>query len=495
MTDPHDAFPDTGRIDELIKSSLDFPVVGLGASAGGLQVLLGFFERMPATSGMAFVVILHLSPDHESNVAEILQRVTRMPVVQVNAPTGIEANHVYVIAPSHDLSMNDGQLVLSDPVRARGAHLAIDLFFRTLAEVHQERAIAIVLSGTGTDGAAGLARVKGEGGLTMVQSPEEAEYDGMPSAAIATGMVDFVLKAADMLQRLVDLWANASRISLPQNSEIPIQAPQAEIDAAVRLDEEALREIVALLRTHSKNDFRQYKRATVLRRIERRMQVNSMPDLTAYLAFLRAHPEEAKPLMQDMLISVTNFFRDPKAFEALEQEVLFYARQNLQDMLTQQAVCTNGYLALDVLKKTGREMMNGCSRIATTGMSALAVAQTVARATGNQIKVMDMLTGVNSTIEGLIQETGRQLNTHVDKTAQFSQDPMIGMDKLKDMFDQTFKAMDAMDTFRSKAIEVMGQNNDMIKQQLAKADQYVDRQRQQQAREATRQASNGPVAL
>ena len=186
---------------------------------------------------------------------------------------------------------------------------------------------------------------------------------------------------------------------------------------------------------------------------------------------------------------------DPLRAKALEQEVLFYARQNLQDMLTQQAVCTNGYLALDVLKKTGREMMNGCSRIATTGMSALAVAQTVARATGNQIKVMDMLTGVNSTIEGLITETGRQLNTHVDKTAQFAQNPMIGMDKLKDMFDQTFKAMDAMDTFRSKAIEVMGQNNDMIQQQLSKADQYVDRLRQQQAREATRQASSGPVAL
>ena len=182
--------------------------------------------------------------------------------------------------------------------------------------------------------------------------------------------------------------------------------------------------------------------------------------------------------------------------KALEQEVLFYARQNLQDMLTQQAVCTNGYLALDVLKKTGREMMNGCSRIATTGMSALAVAQTVARATGNQIKVMDMLGGVNSTIEGLIAETGRQLNNHVDKTTQFAQNPMIGMEKLKDMFDQTFKAMDAMDSFRTKAIEVMGQNNDMIQQQLAKADHYVDRVRQQQARQASHAlAASGPVAL
>lgn len=181
--------------------------------------------------------------------------------------------------------------------------------------------------------------------------------------------------------------------------------------------------------------------------------------------------------------------------KALEQEVLFYARQNLQDMLTQQAVCTNGYLALDVLKKTGREMMNGCNRVATTGMSALAVAQTVARATGNQIKVMEMLTGVNSAIEGLITETGRQLNTHVDKTAQFAQNPIIGIDKLKEMFDQTFKAMDAMDAFRSKAIDVMGQNNDIIKQQLTKADQYVDRLRQQQAREATRLVTSGPVAL
>jgi uncharacterized protein YaaN involved in tellurite resistance len=186
---------------------------------------------------------------------------------------------------------------------------------------------------------------------------------------------------------------------------------------------------------------------------------------------------------------------DPVRAKALEQEVLFYARQNLQDMLTQQAVCTNGYLALDVLKKTGREVMNGCNRVATTGMSALAVAQTVARATGNQIATMEMLQGVNTTIEGLIAETGRQLNSHVDKTTQFAQNPMVGIEKLKEMFDQTFKAMDAMDTFRTKAIEVMGQNNVIIKEQLAKADQYVDRVRQQQAREATKLATSGPVAL
>ena len=186
---------------------------------------------------------------------------------------------------------------------------------------------------------------------------------------------------------------------------------------------------------------------------------------------------------------------DPSRAQALQQEVLFYARQNLTDMLTQQAVCTNGYLALDVLKKTGREMMNGCTRVATTGMSALAVAQTVARATGNQIKVMDMLGGVNATIGNLIAETGRQLNTHVERTAEFSSNPMLGIDKIREMFDQTFKAMDAMDNFRSKAIDVMGQNNAIMKQQLAQADQYLDRVRQAKAREATSAAMSGPVAL
>lgn len=186
---------------------------------------------------------------------------------------------------------------------------------------------------------------------------------------------------------------------------------------------------------------------------------------------------------------------DPQRANALEQEVLFYARQNLADILTQQAVCVNGYLALDVLKKTGREMMNGCSRVATTGMSALAVAQTVARATGNQVQVMEMLQGVNTTIGNLITETGRQLNSHVDKTAEFASNPMLGIDKIKEMFDQTYKAMDAMDTFRSKAIAAMGQNNTIMAGELAKSQQYIDRVRQQQAREAGQAQIQGPVAL
>ncbi|MFO1326719.1 MAG: toxic anion resistance protein [Rubrivivax sp.] len=189
---------------------------------------------------------------------------------------------------------------------------------------------------------------------------------------------------------------------------------------------------------------------------------------------------------------------DPQKAQALRQEVLFYARQNLTDIQTQQAVCVNGYLALDVLKKTGREMINGCTRVATTGMSALAVAQTVARATGNQIRVMEMLQGVNATIGDLISQTGRALNQHVDATTQFSSNPMLGIEKIKEMFDQTFQAMDAMDNFRAKAIDVMGQNNQLIRDQLARADTYVDRTRQAQAREAAQQAlpgTGGPVKM
>jgi uncharacterized protein YaaN involved in tellurite resistance len=174
----------------------------------------------------------------------------------------------------------------------------------------------------------------------------------------------------------------------------------------------------------------------------------------------------------------------PERAKAMEQEVLFYARQNLSDMLTQQAVCVNGYLALDVLKRTAREMQNGCTRVATTGMSALAVAQTVARATGNQIQVMDMLKGVSGTIENLIAESGKALNTHVERTAEFSSNPLLGIEKVKEMFDQTFRAMDAMENFRSKAIETMGKNNQLMTEQVARAKTYMDKERQETSREA-----------
>ncbi|MBT2322309.1 PAS domain-containing protein [Variovorax paradoxus] len=322
MPESDTPFASIGPEAKLTPSSLNFPVIGIGASAGGLEALLHFFEQMPAQSGMAFVTILHLSPKHESSAAEILQRATRMPVTQVTKDTAIEADHVYVIPPGVDLMMDDGHLRPARRERAKGPHVAIDVFFRTMALVHRERAVCIVLSGTGSDGAVGLTKVKEQGGVTMAQSPEDAAHDGMPRSAIATGMVDFVLPAVDMGQRLIEIWSNAQRIKLPDAHKSSSNAEEPAAPVSNQLAERALQEVMGLLRSYTRHDFRHYKRATVLRRIERRLQVNRLADLPAYRDYLRAHAEEAAPLLQDMLISVTNFFRDRDAFEALEREVL-----------------------------------------------------------------------------------------------------------------------------------------------------------------------------
>ena len=302
-------------------SQLKFPVVGIGASAGGLIALKHLFEHVPSDSGMAFVVVLHLSPKHESSIDQILGRSTSMPVIQVREPVDIEPNHVYVISPRNDLRMDDGRLVVTPSRRPRGQHIAIDLFFRTLAETHQDRAIAVVMSGSGADGSLGLMRVKEQGGVTLVQAPEDAEYEDMPRNAVATGRVDFVLPAVDMPQKLADLWSNAQRIVLPKPPEAT--GPLAMTPPDTRAEtEQALREILELLAARSGHDFRHYKRATVLRRIERRLQVRMLSDLPAYRDFLRATPEETAYLLDDMLISVTNFFRDRESFEALERDVI-----------------------------------------------------------------------------------------------------------------------------------------------------------------------------
>ena len=303
------------------RGDLAFPVVGLGASAGGLGALKQFLELMPKKSGLAFVVILHLSPKHESVADKVLQTSTRMPVRQVTEPTPLEPNHVYVISPNQDLTMSDGYLSVAEAERPRGHHVAIDLFFRTLADTHQDKAVGIVLSGTGADGAVGIARVKEQGGVTFVQSPDDAEYDDMPRNAIASGQVDFVLPVADIPNKLVEWWTNARKIKLPKpvDADAPILQSPPDASAAA---ERALREILDLLAVRSGHDFRYYKRATVLRRIERRMQVNVVRDLPSYREFLKEHPEETHALLDDMLIGVTNFFRDRESFEALEREVI-----------------------------------------------------------------------------------------------------------------------------------------------------------------------------
>ena len=306
----------------MARSELAFPVVGLGASAGGIEALLSFLGNTPNDSGMAYVVILHLSPKHESNADKILQRATSMPVLEVTAPTRIERNHVYVISPALQLEMSDGHLVVGPADRPPERQVAIDLFMRTLANAHGLRAFGIILSGTGSDGTAGLTYIKAQGGVTMAQSLDDAEFPDMPRSAIERSIVDFVLPAADMPQKLMDLWANAARIDLPLND--PFYNPSAAETNFRSSDaiEAALLAVLKILSGRTGHDFRHYKRATVLRRIERRMQVNSVATMPAYIERLEADSEEAPALLADMLIGVTNFFRDREAFEALERDIV-----------------------------------------------------------------------------------------------------------------------------------------------------------------------------
>jgi two-component system CheB/CheR fusion protein len=286
-------------------------VVGIGASAGGIDALQAFFANAPAGSGCAYVVILHLSPEHNSQLAAILQTVTELPVTQVTERVRVEPDHIYVVPPNQHLTMVDGEVQVSPNLLPEERRAPIDIFFRTLAESHQGHGVCVILSGTGADGSMGLRRVKERGGAVFVQNPREAAFNEMPRSAIATDLVDDVLPVAEIPARIAAYRANLGTVTIPEE---PKQRPEAQ--------QHALRAIFALLRAHTGHDFANYKRATVLRRIERRITVRDLPDLEAYAAFLTDHPNEVQALLKDLLISVTNFFRDPAAFAALEQEVL-----------------------------------------------------------------------------------------------------------------------------------------------------------------------------
>jgi two-component system CheB/CheR fusion protein len=310
------------------------PIVGIGASAGGLRALQHFFGNLPQDTGLAFVVIVHLDPHHESQMAELLQASTAMPVRQVTQSLIAQPNHVYIIPPDKDLTMMDGELRTSPRTEAVRGRAPIDVFFRTLAETHDTGAIGVILSGTGSDGAQGVRCIKERGGVTMAQAPADAEYDGMPRSAIDTGQVDVVLPAAELAVELARLLLAASTIVLPAEGE-----ELAEPEAA------ALGKILGHVRTKTGQDFTGYKRATVLRRLERRMQFTGTENLAAYLAVLRDHPAETSTLFNDFLISVTSFFRDPDAFDALEREVvpaLFADKGPEDDVRVWVAGCATG---------------------------------------------------------------------------------------------------------------------------------------------------------
>jgi two-component system CheB/CheR fusion protein len=290
-------------------------IVGLGGSAGSIQALQAFFAAMPADSGAAFVVVLHLSPDHTSSMPSIVSKWTKMEVFSAEDGIQVKPNCVYIIPPGKHLWSSDGHLRLTDLEPERGRRVAVDLFFRSLADTHGPHATAIVLSGADSDGTIGVKRIKERGGLTIAQEPEEAAHHSMPQSAIATGMIDWVLPVAAMPARMLAYIAHERRIKMP-----PEDGPQPAQPAVTSTNEneKALREVLAFLRARTGRDFSYYKRATIIRRITRRMQINGSESLPDYLTFLRIHPGEAGALLQDLLISVTNFFRDRESFEAVE---------------------------------------------------------------------------------------------------------------------------------------------------------------------------------
>jgi two-component system, chemotaxis family, CheB/CheR fusion protein len=284
-----------------------FAVVGLGASAGGLEAFEEFFRQVPTDIGMAFVLVSHLDPTHESILAEIVQRATKLPVVEVTDHLAVKPDCVYVIPPNRDLTIIHGVLQLTMPETPRGQRLPIDGFFRSLAEDQGENAIGVVLSGTGTDGSLGLRAILGAGGITFAQEPGTAKYDGMPSAAIRSGYVTHVLPVGKM----PEVMRAATRVAATH--------PAAPISPGVA---QGLPQVLSALRSQTGHDFSQYKKSTVVRRVERRMASHGIETTNVYARYLKEHPTEVQLLFKELLINVTSFFRDPEAFEALRKDVL-----------------------------------------------------------------------------------------------------------------------------------------------------------------------------
>jgi two-component system CheB/CheR fusion protein len=281
-----------------------FPVVGVGASAGGLEALTQLIKALPADTGMGFVLVQHLAPTHASAMAEILTRVTTMPVVEVQDDLPVEPNHIYVIPPGRGMIIAQGVLQLLP--RESGLHRPVDQFFRSLATDRHHEAIGVVLSGTATDGTLGLEAIKGEGGITFAQDAT-AQHEGMPHSAIASGCVDFVLPPDGIAQELV-------RISRHQYSVQVAKVRKPE-------DESSFAQVVQLLFNSTGVDFTHYKFNTLFRRVTRRMVFRKLDTLPEYVQYLRETPDEADALYQDILISVTSFFRDKESFEALKSKV------------------------------------------------------------------------------------------------------------------------------------------------------------------------------
>ena len=293
------------------RTSLSFPIIGIGASAGGLAAYEAFFSAMPSTTegGMAIVIVQHLSPDHKSILCELIKRYTPMAVHEVTDGIVVERNSAYIIPPNKDMAFLNGRLLLLEPVAQRGHRLPIDFFFRSLADDQQERAICIILSGTGSDGTLGARAIKGSGGLVIAQKPETTEYDGMPQSIISNGLADYILAPEEIPAMLITYTSHSINLK-----------PIAESPQSIYVD--YLNKIFVLIRTRTGHDFSHYKPITILRRLERRMTINQIDSLANYFMYLQNNAAEVDLLFHDFLIGVTSFFRDIAVFEAVQEKAI-----------------------------------------------------------------------------------------------------------------------------------------------------------------------------
>lgn len=302
------------------KKSKTFPIVCIGGSAGSFHAMEKFFNHMPADAGMAFVIIMHLDPNHIGNVAELIQKFTPMPVVQVIDGVLVEADHVYMIPPNKDMGMHNRKLLLLSQSKYNGYRLPIDYFLQSLAEDQWNKAVAIILSGMGSDGETGVRMIKEKLGMVMVQDPETAQYNSMPKSAITTNLVDYVLSPEEMPVKLIQYLNHPAHIE-----EINEQAKIETRDA------KTIQKILMLLRSHNGHDFSQYKISTITRRIDRRLAFHQLPDYNHYVNYLRENPHEIDVLFNELLIGVTKFFRDEAAFDALKEKLLLVLRKKNDD--------------------------------------------------------------------------------------------------------------------------------------------------------------------
>jgi two-component system, chemotaxis family, CheB/CheR fusion protein len=308
-------------------TSRTFPIVGIGASAGGLEAFIQVFEKMPADTGMAFVLVQHLDPTHPSMAVDIIAKSTQLIVEEAQDGTRTKPNHIYIIPPNYIIGIQSGVLKLSIRDGGSGQNMAIDYFFQSLANSEKTRAIGILLSGTGTDGTTGLWAIKAEGGVTYAQDPESAKYPGMPRSAIDAGIVDVVLKPEGIASELSRIGTHPyikteNPLFIEDDAPIDTEEPgESQLKSDNSITSETLSKIFDLLRTHKKVDFSGYKQTTTMRRILRRMMVQKTKSIEAYLKYLETHNEEVHALYNDLLINVTDFFRDPDSFKELTKHV------------------------------------------------------------------------------------------------------------------------------------------------------------------------------